>query len=449
MRVQEVVTIPNPILRQKAQKVANFDIELLNLSTKMIELMRQYDGVGLAAPQMGISQRMIVIEYNPREKEKNTDKPFPLTILINPAITRFSNEKVVMVEGCLSLPGLEMEVKKPKEVNVIAQDLNGKNIKIRAKGLLARVLQHEINHLDGILFTDLVKDVKNIKHYIDLRCVFMGTPEFAVPTLEALIVNNVNLVGVITETDKPVGRKQEITAPVVKKVAEEFGLPVFQSSSRGEIEEIIEKLQPDYIIVAAYGKILSQKILSVPDYGILNIHPSMLPKYRGGTPIQSAILNGDDRTGITIMKLNENMDEGDIISQKIFTIENTDTTESLSSRLAIEGAKFLIETLPLYLSNRIKPKPQEGEPTYTKIIQKEDGEIDWKMPIEDIERMIRAYNPWPHAYTFLDNKRLIIHQAHIKDGKLMPDVVQTEGKNPTNWEDFKRGFRGDLPEKLR
>lgn len=450
MRVQEIVTIPNLILRKKAEKVTTFDIGLQNLATKMVKLMREYDGVGLAAPQIGVSKRMITVEYNPENDSKNReDKPFPLMVLVNPTITKYSTDKIVMYEGCLSLPGLELEVKRPKEVNVAAQDLDGKPVKIRAKGLLARVLQHEIDHLNGILFTDHAKDARNLKHYVDLRCVFMGTPEYAVPTLEGLLVNNINLVGVITETDKPVGRKQVMTAPAVKTVAQEFGLPVYQPASKLEVEKIVEELRPDYIVVAAYGKILTNRVLEFPDYGVINVHPSMLPKYRGASPIRSALLNGETKTGVTIMKLSEAMDKGPIIRQKEFEIFEHETVEDLTKRLWIEGTRLLLETLPLYLSNQAAPMPQNDElASYSKRIKKEDGEIDWKFPAEKILNMVRAYAGWPRAYGYIDGVRLIIHSAHIEEEKLMPEIVQLEGKNPTNWEDFKRGWQGNLPEVL-
>lgn len=451
MRVQDIVTVPNPILRKKAEKVTSFDIELQNLTQKMVNMMRQYDGVGLAAPQMGVSKRIIVVEYDPKGDDKDrADKPFPLTILANPVITKFSKEQVIMPEGCLSLPGIEIDVKRPKEVNVTAQNLEGQSFKIRAKGLLARVLQHEIDHLNGILFTDHAKDVKNLKHYLDLRCIFMGTPEFAIPALEVLLVNNINLVGVITETDKPVGRKLALTPPAIKKVAEDFGLQVYQPECKADIELLVQELQPDYIVVVAYGKILTKKVLDFPDYGVINIHPSLLPKYRGPSPIQYALLNGDKKTGISIMKLTEKMDEGPIIAQKEFPIKEDDNYEILSEKLSIESAKFLVHTLPLYLSNQLKPVEQDPNlASYSKIIKKEDGLIDWKEPSNEILNKIRAYYPWPKAYGYIDGKRLIIHTSHLEDEKIVPEMIQLEGKNPVSWEDFKHGFSGTLPEILK
>lgn len=423
--------------------------------------MRRFDGVGLAAPQIEKSIRLLVCEFQPKEGEE-LDKnlqPFPLTVLVNPVITKYSKDEVVFDEGCLSFLGLEMKISRPREVNVLAQDQTGKKIKIRAKGLFARILQHEIDHLNGILFPDYAKDVKNLRHYMALKSVFLGTPQFAVPSLEALVVNGIPVTAVITEPDKPAGRGQKLTSPPVKTVAQEFGLPVFQPQSKEELTKNMSEIDPHYLIVAAYGKILPKKILDLVPYGSINIHPSLLPKYRGASPIQTAIIDGLNQTGITLMRMDENMDTGDIIIQKPVSISPDDTTESLSENLAIEGANLLVDTLGLYLTNQIQPTPQDKtQATYTKPIQKEDGEIDWKDKPEVIERKIRAYNPWPKATAWLiDNrqptthnkKRLIIHKAHIVKGKLIPDIVQLEGKKPTNWPDFLRGYQDSLPRCLQ
>jgi peptide deformylase len=192
MQSLPIITIPDPILRQRAKKVTLFDDNLKTLAQQMSMTMRNYDGVGLAAPQVGQSIRMIVVEYEPRENEDSRGNPFPLTVLVNPTITKFSKEQEVIAEGCLSLPDLEADVKRSAEVNVAAQDLDGKKFKIRAKGLLARALQHEIDHLDGVLFTDRVKNYKDLSLYRPLRGVFLGTPEFAVQALDALITHGFN-----------------------------------------------------------------------------------------------------------------------------------------------------------------------------------------------------------------------------------------------------------------
>ncbi len=421
----------------------------------MTETMRKDYGVGLAAPQLGLLWRIVALEYNPTEDMKKLypgEKPFDLKILINPQITRFSKECVDMDEGCLSLPNLELPVNRPKEINVLAQDINGQKIKIRAKGLLARVIQHEADHLDGVLFTDRAKGRKNLRSYRHLRIVFMGTPAFALPALEALVTHQLPVVGVITEPDKPVGREKTITPPAVKIVASEYGIPVYQPESNEDLAKILKEISPDYYVVAAYGRILSEEVLKIPPYGGLNIHPSLLPKYRGATPIQAAILGGEKETGVTIMRMDEKMDHGPIVAQTTSEIKDDDTAESLKERLAIEGANLLIKALPGYLGNQKQPQEQNHQKaTYIQRLKKEDGLIDWHKPVEYIERQIRAYYPWPKAYTILNKKdshRLIIHKAHLDGSKLVPDLVQLEGKKAISWPDFKRGYKGELPKEL-
>ena len=463
MPVLPIYTIPNPILRQRAKKVARFDDDLKKITQAMTDTMRHYFGVGLAAPQLGLSWRIIAVEYHPTPDMKKLylgEKPFDLKILINPQITKFSKEQVDMDEGCLSLPNLELPVRRPKEINVLAQDINGQKIKIRAKGLLSRVIQHESDHLDGILFTDRAKGRNNLKSYRSLRVVFMGTPAFALPTLEALKTHEMPVVGVITEPDKPVGREKIITPTAVKILAGEYGLPIYQPENNEDLVKILKEISPDYLVVAAYGRILPVDVLKIPPYGGLNIHPSLLPKYRGASPIQAAILAGDKETGVTIMRMDEKMDHGPIVAQTTMEIKDDDTAESLKERLAIEGANLLIKALPGYLGNQKQPQEQDHQKaTYIKMIKKEDGLIDWRKPAEMIERQIRAYYPWPKAYTMIkqrekrkekkEGQRLIIHKAHLENSKLVPDLVQLEGKKAVSWADFKRGFKGELPKELK
>ena len=242
------------------------------------------------------------------------------------------------------------------------------------------------------------------------RVIFMGTPEAAVPGLKALL-NDVQfeVVGVVTQTDKPVGRKQIVTPSPIKVLAEENGIPVLQPvklKNNPEFLEQLRELNPDVIVVVVYGKILPQEVLDVPAHGVVNVHPSFLPKYRGTSPVVNAILNGDKETGVTIMKLELEMDSGPIIAKsQPMAISPTDTTATLAEKLAKVGAKVLVESLPKYLNGEITPTPQnESEATYVKMIRKEDGLIDWNNGEEKIARQVRAYYPWPSAYTTIDLK---------------------------------------------
>lgn len=269
------------------------------------------------------------------------------------------------------------------------------------------------------------------------RIIFIGTPEFGAIILEKLVLANYKPVLVITNPDEPVGRKQVLTPPPVKLIAQKYGIPVIQKL---EIKE-----NPDLIIVAAYGKIIPKEILNTAKYGAINVHPSLLPKYRGASPIQTAILNGDKKTGVTIMLMDEKMDHGPILMNKEFGIMNNDSYKTLSEKLANMGAVLLIETIPRYLDREITPKEQEhSKATFTKIIKKDDGLIDWSKKPEDIERQIRAFNPWPGSFTFVEKNgkklRVKILEAEVLDNKLVIKKVQPEGKKEMPYEEYLLGY---------
>lgn len=261
-----------------------------------------------------------------------------------------------------------------------------------------------------------------------MRIVFMGTPEFSVPPLEYLIRSEYQVVGVYTQPDRPTGRGRTLEQSPVKKVALAHGLEVFQPVRLRNPDEVqrLAALKPDLILVAAFGQILPQSVLDIPPFGCLNIHPSLLPKHRGATPIPSAILGGDNETGVTIMLMDAGMDTGHIISQIIVGIESQDTTESLTKRLAQAGLRLLGEVLPLWFDRSLKPQPQNGsKATYTSPIAKGDGIINWHMSAEEISRRLRAFYPWPGCYTWWQGKLLKLLEAvplH-KNKDLLPGKV--------------------------
>ena len=261
-----------------------------------------------------------------------------------------------------------------------------------------------------------------------MRIVFMGTPEFSVPPLEYLIKSEYQVVGVYTQPDKPTGRGRTLEQLPVKRVALQHGLELFQPVKLRNPDEVarLAALKPDLILVAAFGQILPQSVLDIPKFGCLNIHPSLLPEYRGATPIPAAILAGDKETGVTIMLMDAGMDTGPIISQIIVGIEPDDTTESLTTRLAQAGVRLLGEALPLWFEGSLKPKPQDGsKATYTKPVTKDDGTIDWQMSAVEISRRIRAFHPWPGCYTWWQGKLLKVLEAVAlhKEGSLTPGKV--------------------------
>lgn len=215
-----------------------------------------------------------------------------------------------------------------------------------------------------------------------------------------------------------------------------------------------KELKPDLVIVASYGKIIPKEILEIPKYGCLNVHPSLLPKHRGPSPIQSAILNGDKETGVTIILMDEKIDHGKIISNSKFLISKKFTYPELSQKLAELGTKLLMETIPKWIRGKIEPQAQnELKASYTKILKKEDGKIDWKKPAEEIERQIRAFHPWPGVFTFIKHKgknlRVKILEADIsKDNRLIIKKVQPEGKKAMALEEFKRGYHEFNPSRV-
>jgi methionyl-tRNA formyltransferase len=266
-----------------------------------------------------------------------------------------------------------------------------------------------------------------------MKIIFMGTPEFGAIILKELAESKYKPVLVLTETDKPVGRKQVITSPSVKVLAKNYGINVIQPEAIKDSEIEIKKINPDLIIVAAYGQIISKEIIGIPKYGCLNVHPSLLPKYRGSSPIQNAILNGDRETGVTIMLLDEKMDHGAIVSQDRAEIKRDETYEKLHKRLAELGSSLLTKTIPDWTAGRIKTIIQdEKNATYTKQLKREDGKMFLEKSAQDLERQIRAFNPWPGSFCDCgDNvfsiKRIKIWKARVQ-GQLVGCPIGPVGK---------------------
>ena len=261
-----------------------------------------------------------------------------------------------------------------------------------------------------------------------MNIVFMGTPDFAMGVLKSLYdCGQHNIVAVITQPDRPKGRSDKMIPSPVKQYAVEKGLEVFQPV-KIKTEEAVEKLKSydaDIFVVAAFGQILSKEILDMPRFGCVNVHASLLPEYRGAAPIQWSIADGKECTGVTIMQMNEGLDTGDIISQSVVKIEDDETGESLFNKLMDEGAKLLVDTLPLIESNSIKPVPQDNDKaTYAKILKKEMGYVDFSEDSLAIEHRIRAFTPWPGGYTYFNGKLLKLKKvkAFIAGAEEIKDV---------------------------
>jgi methionyl-tRNA formyltransferase len=298
------------------------------------------------------------------------------------------------------------------------------------------------------------------------KIIFMGSPDFAVPSLKALI-DKYKVVGVVTQPDRPAGRGRKLVHPPIKTLVIEMGIPYIQPeklSLDDKAKKQIDDWNPDVIVVAAFGQILKKDVLSLAPFGCINVHASLLPRWRGVSPIQAAILNGDHETGVTIMKMDEGIDTGDIISQQGIPITPEDTGGSLFEKLAELGGVHLIETLPAYLNGDLIPFPQPESPTpYAPMLKKSDGELNFSLPATTLARQVRAYNPWPGSFMQWGHKPLKIHKAHAEnirtpkigqrtifagnpavgtsEGLLVIDEIQPSGKKRISGKDFLLGAR--------
>ena len=304
-----------------------------------------------------------------------------------------------------------------------------------------------------------------------MKIVFMGTPDFAAGILAAVLDAGYEVAAAVTQPDRPKGRKKEPVPCPVKELAVMRGIPVLTPERVRRPEEVakIRELAPDVILVAAFGQILPKELLEIPRFGCLNVHASLLPAYRGAAPIQHAILDGMTETGVTIMQMDEGLDTGAILTQKVIPIAKDETGGSLFDKLAALGAELLVESLPKVFAGELVPVPQPKESTtaYAAMLKKEDGHIDWTESASVIERKIRAFSPWPGAYTSLAGKNLRIWQAEVSeeapivsllpgeilphpeglltvgtgDGCLILKEIQMEGKRRMSTAEFLRGHK--------
>jgi methionyl-tRNA formyltransferase len=303
-----------------------------------------------------------------------------------------------------------------------------------------------------------------------LRVVFMGTPEFAITSLEHLFLNQYQVVAVYTQPDRAAGRGRSLVSSPVKRVAMEWGLPVVQPVSFKKAEAVAQlaSLRPDIIVVAAFGQILPQSVLDIPGHQCINIHPSLLPKFRGASPVAAAILAGDEFTGVSIMLMDRGLDTGPVLAQAQVPISAQDTAGSLTAKLSLIAAQLLLEVLPRWTRGEITPRPQnETEASYSGEFSKKDGAIDWHLPAVDIWRRVRAFHPWPGCYTKWQGKQLKIIEVvplpvenkleigqvvaldkegavfgvNTGDGVLGISKVQLEGKRTMSVAEFLRGQR--------
>ncbi len=327
-----------------------------------------------------------------------------------------------------------------------------------------------------MLFDVLRNRAKETSAVPQIRVVFMGTPDFAATALRKLLDTDYHVVAVYTQPDKPVGRKQEMTASPVKLLAVGNSIPVEQPARFDQAAiDTLRQYKPDVIIVAAYGKILPKGVLDIPGFGCVNIHGSLLPRWRGASPVQNALLSGDEETGVTIMLMDEGMDTGPILAQMAVPIAPDDTSATLLDRLASAGADFLIETLPLFIRRKIEARPQpEAGATLCQLIERDDGRILWNETAETIWNQYRGLSPWPGVFTFwrvtdgefvrLKLTRIAIDRADPSPRKRLGEVfeygekigvqtgsgvifiesLQPSGKDEMTARDFLNGRKGFL-----
>lgn len=380
--MKEIIIYPNPVLSKKSQKVKKFDESLKKIIAQLSAILLKVKGVGLAAPQIGISQQISVIQPN---EEKGV-------ILINPKILNHSATTYDVEEGCLSLPNKNYLVKRYEEIALLNHDLNARRYRLKAKGLLAQAIQHEVDHLNGVLICDIGQEIIAPQ---PIRLQFLGHGEFAEPIVKAL--------------------------------------------EQSDWCQLVEE-NPDLVVVANYGRIISPTELKIPGFGYLNFHGSLLPKLRGASPIQTAILTGLAETGVTLFKMDEKVDHGPIISTKKIKIDSRDTTLDLKIKLG-NLAATMVDDIRQFVAGKIEPKKQdEKSATACQKIKKSQCQIDLTAKAEKNYRLIRACYPDPKAFTFINGSRIIIHQAELIDNKLKIIKLQKEGRKPLTWEDFSRGL---------
>ena len=312
-----------------------------------------------------------------------------------------------------------------------------------------------------------------------MKIVYMGTPDFAVPPLAALVKNGYEVTAVVTQPDKPKGRGKTLLPTPVKEEALKHGIPVYQPKKVRDPEfmEVLKELNPDIIVVAAFGQIIPKAILELPEFGCINIHASLLPKYRGAAPIQQAVIDGEKESGVTIMQMGTGLDTGDMISQTAVTLDEKETGGSLFDKLADLGADLLVKTLPSVFDRTavMEKQPEESPTAYAGMIKKSMGNLDFGRPAAELERLIRGLNPWPSAYTRLDGKTLKIWKAQVREeeqgqetlepgtvwiteqqellvktgkGMLKITELQLEGKKRMETEAFLRGYKVERGKRL-
>ena len=447
--MKEIVQDGVPVLREIAQPVPEGlfgTSELAQLITNMEEALdKELEGVALAAPQIDVSYRLFIVRKDrtlPLKKKVGNAFPIPPTpeieVYINPEIVKTSRKRTKTDEGCLSVRGIYGITNRHERVTIKARRPDGTHFERGAGGLLAQIFEHEIDHLNGILFIDHAKNLIHVSP-TEHRFAYFGTPKVSSDTLAILIERGFIPDVVITSPDAPKGRGLTLTPSETKTLALSHNIPVL-SPEKLDAKTIaaIHEHSCDYAIVVAYGKIFPESLIASFPKGVLNVHYSLLPKYRGATPLEAALLAGDSTTGVTIQKMIKELDAGDSIAQETTEIAPHETARELRPRLITIGAELLAETLPGYLRGDILPVPQDhSRATRSGKLKKEDGLLSLDAPALINWTKYRAYADTIGTYFFDGEKRVKITVAIFTDGKFLVERVIPEGKREMAYTSFR------------
>lgn len=439
------------VLREAAQPIPDewFGTEKLSKMLKDMEeaLDGEPDGVALAAPQIALPYRIFIVRYDRMMPplEDGTARPIERGTYINPEILKTSRKRAQMEEGCLSVRGIYGKTERYEQATVRAKDENGKVFERGGGGILAQAFQHEIDHLNGTLFIDHAFDLHSLPRTKHLPFVFFGTPYVSRDTLDILKERGITPALIVTSPDAPKGRGMQLQPSETRVWALEHGIPVMSPEKLdAKAQEAIKAYASHYGIAVAYGKILPKKLIDSFPQGILNIHYSLLPQYRGASPVEAALLNGDAVTGVTIQKMVQELDAGDVIAAKQVEIEPTETTRELRRRLIDIGANLLADILPYFEDGQLEAMRQDpAYATHSGKIAKEDGELTLAGDPRNNWNKYRAYAESPGTYFFAERDgkkvRVKIKNAAFEKGAFTPLRVVPEGKKEMDYQDFLRG----------
>ena len=447
--MREIVQDGEKVLREVAKPVPEKmfgTAELALLIKDMEEALDAYpEGVALAAPQVGVSYRLFIVRKDrtlpPPATGMREGAPLPppptpeVEVYVNPEVMKPSRRRAPADEGCLSVHGVYGTTKRHERVSIRARRADGTHFTRGGGGLLAQIFEHEIDHLNGILFTDHAEHLISIPTRPAHPFIYFGTPAVARDTLALLIERGFIPSLVVTAPDAPRGRGLALAPSPTKVLALEQNIPVITPEKLdADTVTALRALECDYAVVVAYGKIFPEALINAFPKGVLNVHYSLLPKYRGATPLEAALLAGDTETGVTIQQMAKELDAGDIIAQEATPIAPEETARELRPRLIALGARLLADTLPAFEQGVVTPTPQDAaRATRAGKLKKEDGLLDLGAPARENWNKYRAYADTIGTYFFEDSKRMKITKASFKNGQFIIERVIPEGKRETEY----------------